>query len=307
MAWILFTLASALANSSWVALSQRSVRVYSSTWFTLYFHVLVSVWLVPDFLFAVSQGGWQGIWQLGYRFWGGVLITGATQAIGIWLLGFGVKRDYYTAFALSNTAPILVMFLAPLAAVLVPGFPPEHWGRGTVPGTFLIVAAVLILAQGHNDRRAVVWGALAALAFAVYNLATRWGLTGSQTPDNSRWISHAFNAPQALAGALALVLINAGEILRQGAAKGQSAVTPVDNRAALRNLMLASLVAAFSTIVFNLAYLCAPSATQPCSLVRVNVVFGFLIGFWLLGERDRAPIRAVSSVLILAGAVLVSL
>ena len=313
MIWILATLGAALANSSWIALSQRPIRAYSSTWFTLYFHIGMTLFLIPDFLYAVHLGGWAGIAGLGAAFLGG---RGASRAFRR-PLGFGCKAlacamIITLTFAVSNTAPVLVLFLAPLSARVIPHFPAEQWGWGTIPGTLVIAGAVLLLLRGGMNRAALYWGGLTSLTYAVLSLGTRWGVAGAQTPENHAWIVHAFNAPQALAGTLTLCVISGRELFA-GRGRPPAASAPADSIAsadkslAFRYLVLASFIAAFSAFSYNLAFLYAPSAAQPSALVRVNIFFGFCMSYWLLRERDQALSRAISGALIVAGAVLVTL
>ncbi len=297
--WIFASLLAALANAFWVALSQRLVRSMPSVRFTVFFHALLSLWLLPDFLWACSRAGLHGLLALPLLFWIAVILVGACQTLGVWIQGFGIRHDYYTTFAVGNSSPALVLVFAPAATRLIPGFPVENWGWGTVPGTLLVVAGVLLLVRGALHRAALLWGLLVAAVMAVMSLSIRWGTAGFRSPENDAWIVHLFTWPSMVIGTALLVPL----MLRHWRPPADR--TPQDRRQLWRVLLGASLLGALSTLLFNLAFLWAPSAAQPAALVRINLLFGFLLSHWLLRERGASVLRLVSGAFIALGCLLV--
>ncbi len=258
-------------NALWTALSKPVLFRLSSREFTLVFRALTSLFLLP---FALAE--WD--WPLQAAWWGWMILAGLFEGFRIWLLTQGVKRDYFSTYAFYNLSPLFTVLLAP-------------WLLGEPQGVPLILGGVF----------------LAAGAFVFFRLG-RWswpGLFGAILSTGSVIASKQalqYSGPYVLVfwtfavGAVALSPLEA---------LGGNRIRWKLIRVEMKRILPVAFWSLVATLLFYTALFHAP-ASKVNPLVRANLLFGFPLSYFLLGEKDDWRSKAWGGLLILMGLALVA-
>ena len=266
--WVWLTLGSGIFNALWTSRVKMKVNRQGGLPFTLSMRWGVGLCLLPLALWTWKPvpAGW----------WIYTIFAGLLECLSLWAMARGMARDYYATYALSNTTPFFVAMgaVAFLHETLTP----------TVSfGILLVVAGALWLYyRGHWSW----WGLGAALLGTGSSLCSKEVIgLGSASAHSGL----AFGL-----GALLLTPIAHGS-------------TPADWKTLARNTWENRFLILFSSTATLLFYYALPLAplSQVSPLVRINLVIGFLLSYFHLGETQTWKSRAFGAVLILAGIVLV--
>ncbi len=269
MNWILLSLGSGVFNAFWTSGIKKKVQVEGAVVFTASLRWGVAFLLVP---FTWSQ--WHAF---SWKWWAAGTFSGMLESLSVWTLARGARRDYYSTYALSNTTP----FFTVLAAAWLLG---ETLTLPLALGSLFVVAGALWLFwRGHWSW----WGFWTAVIGTGSGLASKWVIA------ESGWAPHACFAFFVGATASTVSGFWTGQIQASGLARNVH-----------RNALLI-LLSGVATVCYYSALNLAPVG-RVSALVRINMVVGFLLSIYLLGERDRIASRAVGALLILAGLVLVA-
>ncbi len=268
MTWVWLTLTSAVLNAVWSSQIKGRVQKEGALTFTVSMRWGVALALMPFALFSLKT--------LSLKWWIFTTMSGTMECASLWALTRGARRDYYSTYALSNVTPFFSAFWALL--FLRETISPSLW-----LGVFLVVAgAIWLYYRGHWSW----WGLGAALIGSLSGVFSKLAL-----PESGFLLHSCFAF---LIGAVLLTL---------GGLKGRT--TSV--KAVVRNLgvnWLLILFSAVSTVVFYAALQMAP-LSQVSPLVRFNLVVGFVLSYFLLGEKQGWKSRGFGAFLILGGLVLV--
>ena len=271
--WIVLSVACALGNAVWTALSKPIVQDMSPLRMLTIFRALVAVLLIVPFVVY-------GSFPAKLSFWLVVAAIGVLHSARWLIIMHGVKSDYFSTYALYNTAPLFVLLLAP--SVLSERFGLQVW------------AGVLAITMGgvvfYRTSRVSVYGLIGAVLTALINILSKLGL-------------------QDMHPAAFIFLMQASSSLTFGVAFRvmdikSSGSTPIQWPEVRRILPLA-LVSAVSGMAFMYA-LSLDSATRVTAVVRTNLIFGFVLSYVMLGERSHWAWKALGTVLIVAGTVAVA-
>jgi len=104
--WIVLSVACAFGNALWTALSKPTVQDISPLGMLTIFRALVSLLLVVPFVVY-------RILPAKLSFWLIVAAIGVLHSVRWLVIVRGVKSDYFSTYAMYNTAPLLVLLLAP--------------------------------------------------------------------------------------------------------------------------------------------------------------------------------------------------
>lgn len=270
--WAVLVCISAFFNSLWTALSQARLRQISAISFAIVFRALTALFLLPLFVYGFELPSHP-------IFWAATVASGLREATQVVLLSVGVRRDYYATYSMYNTAPIFLVLLAP--AVL-----PERLSLGLLVGAALIVTGGLTFYRVGGFS---IHGLLCALFSAVGTILNKIALSFST------WLFFPF----------VLFVIASVSLLPWGLRRRRRG----DLRETWRHPGLLVLLAFFSciaTIAYYSALQVAP-ATRVGPLWRINLLFAFVISYFLLRERSDWQHRLIGGTLILAGCVVVSM
>lgn len=271
--WITLTILAAFFNALWTALSKKQLGELSPYQFTLMFRAITALILLPPFLldFKISTSP---------VFWLAILCAGALEVIGIHSQASGIKKDFYSTYSLSNTAPLFTLIIAP--ALL-----PEKITLLLVLGALSMVIGGIIFYQlyPHISIHGLIRAVTAALGGILAKIAIGYS-SGLSYPFITFTIGIWF-----------MVLVSP---LRE---------KPIDwnlFRPFTKKLLPLAIYSALATLLYYLAIEMAP-ITKVNPLVRTNLFFGFILSYYLLKEREYLKRKLFASALIIMGAILISI
>jgi len=271
--WILFTIFAAFFNSLWTAMSKHHLGRMSAYQFTLLFRSLTALMLLPPFLIDFRLSSSPVFWYL-------VIAAGGLEVLGIYSQSLGVKKDFYSTFSLANTAPLFTLFIAPFIL-------PEKITVTLIFGAILMVAGGFIFYKigGEISFHGIFRAVNAALGGILAKIAI--GYSSGYTYPFITFII----------GIWMMILISPFR---------KEPIRWHIYRPSIKRLLPLSLFSAIATLLYYMAVQIAP-ITKVNPLVRVNLVFGFLLSYFLLRERTHVKRKILASFLILLGSILVSM
>lgn len=271
--WIILVIFAAFFNALWTALSKRQLGELSPYQFTLMFRAITALLLLPPFLcdFKLSTNP---------IFWLAVLGAGALEVIGIYSQSSGVKKDFYSTYSLSNTAPLFTLLFAPL-------FLPEKINLVLFIGAISMVIGGVIFYQ--INPRLSIHGIIRAITTAFGGILAKIAI-GFSSGLSYPFITFTI-------GIWFMVLVSP---FRQ---------EPIDwnlFRPFTKKLLPLAIYSAMATLLYYLAVELAP-ITKVNPLIRMNLFFGFILSYYLLHERGNVKRKIFASILIIIGTVLISI
>lgn len=271
--WIILTLFAAFFNSLWTALSKRKLGELSPFHFTLIFRAITAFLLLPSFLcdFKVSSSP---------IFWFAVLGAGALEVIGIYAQSRGIAKDFYSTYSFSNTTPIFTLLFAP-------AFVAEKISFVLFIGVLCMVIGGII--EYHVHPKNAIYGIIRAISAALSGILAKIAISYS-----SGW---TYPFITFTIGIWFMVLISP---FRE---------EPIDwnlFRPFTKKLLPLAIYSALATQLYYLAVQVAP-ITKVNPLIRINVLFGFILSYFLLQEKEHLLRKAIAGVLIIAGSVLIAI
>jgi drug/metabolite transporter (DMT)-like permease len=268
MTWIFTAVIAGFFNAFWTALSKPILKKLSPREFTLIFRFLTCLLFLP---FALYQ--WT--WPSSLKWWGITLAAGLLEGARIWLLTLGVKKDYYSTYAFYNLSPLFMVLAAPM-------FLGER-----ITGT-LAAGALTISIGAFVFYRIGRWswpGLVGALFSTAAALLSKTALADVSPFFYSFWVF----------GIGALFLFPMESRWKKG---GDSAgLFKTDKWKKILPIAFWSFVA---SLLFYTALKYAP-ASKVNPLFRANLLFGFLLSYFLLKEHKNWKEKALGGGLVLAG------
>ena len=268
MTWAWLTLASALLNALWSSQIKSRVQKEGALTFALSMRWGVALGLLPFAFFALKP--------FSPRWWLLSGVGGSLECLSVWVMTKGIRKDYYSTYALSNTTPLFSAFWAVL-------FLKETIGPVLGMGVFLVVSGALWLYyRGHWSW----WGLTAAFIGSVSGLLSKMAL-----PESGYLV---FSSISFMLGALVLTVV--------GMNQGHTSVKSVAKNVWVNKGLI--VFSAVSTVVFYAALEIAP-LSRVSTLVRANLIVGFLLSYFHLGETHGWRARGFGAILLLVGLALV--
>ena len=272
--WIVLTISAAFFNALWTALSKRELGKLSPYQFTLIFRALTALFLLPAFLydFKISTNP---------IFWLAILGAGALEMIGIYAQATGIKRDFYSTYSLANTSPLFTLVIAPQLL-------PEKVNLILVFGAIFMVSGGIIFYQ--LNRRFSIYGIIRAVCVALAGVLAKIAI------GYSSGLTYPF-----ITFTIGVWLMVLASPFRKQEPINWSLFRPFT-----KNLLPLAIISAAATLFYYVAVQLAP-ITRVNPLVRINLIFGFLLSYFMLNERDHLKRKIFASILVLIGTVFISL
>ena len=266
--WAWLTITSGVLNALWSSQIKSRVQKEGALTFAASMRWGVGLSLLP---FALAA--WK---PLSLRWWGYSALSGTLECLSLWALTRGARKDYYSTYALSNVVPFFSAFWAAF-------FLKETISPALALGVLLVVGGTLWLYyRGYWSW----WGLGAAFIGSFSGLFSKLALP------ESGFLLHSCFA----------VLMGAMVLTAGGLKGGSTSLRSIAKNVWINRYLI--IFSAVSTVVFYWALEIAPlSRVSP--LVRVNLVVGFLLSYFLLGERQGWKSRGFGAGLLLLGLVLV--
>lgn len=271
--WIIFVIFASFFNALWTALSKRQLGELSPFQFTLMFRAITALLLLPPFLFSFKLSS-------SPIFWLAVLGAGALEVIGIYTQSTGVKKDFYSTYSLANLSPLFTLIIAPI-------FLPEKITFMLFLGAISMVIGGVIFYQ--INPKISMSGIIRALTAALGGILAKIAI------GYSSGLSYPF-----ITFTIGIWFMVLASPFRQ---------EPIDwnlFKPFTKKLLPLAIYSALATLLYYLAVEMAP-ITKVNPLIRTNLFFGFILSYYLLKEKGNIKRKIFASVLIIIGAVLISI
>ena len=265
--WIPLTLICAATQATWMALSKLRLQTLGWLQFTVFLRVPIVFMMLPIYL-AVQHP------SVSAKVWGLLCVVSLLECARLFTLATGFRKDYYATYALMNTAPMWVLLLAP--SVL--------GERLTLP----VVAGGFVF---YRTGRLIPAGLLAAVIEALIVTVSKVALAECHAP----WFYMFWM--YSIAAVVLTVIVCARSGVRR---------TIADFRGALKPILPLNVINFAAMVTYFLGLHLAP-ASHFAILMRSNMVFGFALSLMLLREFEGWRWKLVGALLIVAGAVLITL
>jgi drug/metabolite transporter (DMT)-like permease len=271
--WIALAIVAAITNALWTSRSKPIVQDTPPLRMQLQFRLMLSaIFLVPFITsreLPCSAGFWLTVAAVG-------LLHGTRWVVIL----HGVTRDYFSTYALFNTAPLFTILLAP--SIL-----PERFGLPVWLGVVSIMVGGWLF---YRTSRVSAHGLVGAVMTATINILCKRALNDV--------------APLAF---VFLMQASGAAVLAVGYAFARNR-QPTAPR--WRQEMWRILPLALFTAVGSLSFFYALSfdtATRVTAVVRTNLIFGFLLSYLVLKEKAHWQHKIVGTSFILLGTIAVAL
>lgn len=271
--WIILIILAASFNALWSSLSKRQLGKLSPFQFTLMFRALTALLLLPVFLYDFKL-------STNPIFWMAVLGAGALEVMGIYCQSVGVKKDFYSTYSMSNTAPLFTLFIAPLIL-------PEKINLTLVIGAISMVIGGVVFYRLYPKLS--VYGLVRAISLSVSGILAKIAI------GYSSGLTYPF-----ITFTIAVWLMVLVSPFRQGHINW-NLFKPFT-----KNLFPLALFSMVATICYYVAVQIAP-ITKVNPLMRTNLIFGFILSYFLLKERENLKRKIFASTLIVMGGILIAI
>lgn len=268
MAWMITAVLAGFFNAFWTALSKPILKNLLARDFTLIFRFLTCLFFLP---FAI----WQWTWPVSLKWWGITMIAGLLEGGRIWLLTLGVKKDYYSTYAFYNLSPFFMVLAAPffLGERITPLL--------TTGGFFITLGAFLFYRMGRWS-----WpGLIGAFLSTISALLSKTALAEVSPFFFSFWIF----------GIGAFVLIPL-----EDHGKSSGAKPSIQRFEKWKKIVPVAFWSFVASLLFYFALKYAP-ASKVNPLFRANLLFGFLLSYFMLKEKTDWKEKALGGGFILLG------
>lgn len=269
---LICVLLAAFFNAAWTALSKAALQDIQADVFTLAMRFGTALFLIPFFLWKLDTG-------FPWTFWVWLALAGFMETVAIVIQSVGVRRDFYGTYSLGNLAPLFVLMMAP-------GMLGESASAVLVAGVLLIVGGAFVFVRAGFSW----YGIGAAVFFALYNMCSKIGIDQGDP--------FFFSFPAVMLG----VVLYAPWVIW---------VKPPKEKVCFRRKTVLLLTAtAFMSFLATILFFVAISlgdVTRVSSLVRSNLIFGFVLSYFLLHEREHWRRKLAGGCLIALGTVLVGI
>jgi len=270
--WIALATGAALGNALWTALSKPVLQGIPPLRMVLILRLVVSaIFLVP--LLAI-----RGI-PSSAGFWLLVAAIGVLQAVRWVTIMHGVRVNYFSTYAMYNTAPLFTLLIAPASL-------PERFGAAVWIGVAAIIGGAFLF---YRTSRLSVYGLVGAVLTALINILGKHGVNQV----------HPLVFLFFMSASPAVVLLIAHGFLSRS-----EPTSPPWSRE-LRQLAPLALITAVSGVLFFYA-LWLDTATRVTAAARTNLIFGFLLSYLMLKEKSQWQWKLAGTALIVAGTVAVA-
>lgn len=271
--WIFYIILAAFFNALWTALSKRELGFISPYRFTVVFRSLTALFLLPLFLydFKISTSP---------IFWAAILCAGILEMIGIHSQAIGVKKDFYSTYGISNISPLLTLIIAPVIL-------PENINLILILGVIFTVLGAFIFYQ--INPKFSVFGLIRALTMVLSTILAKIAI-GYSSGLTYPFISFAIGV---------WIMVIASPFVKEH----------IDWSFLGRHISRIIPLAFFSAIATSLYYISLQSAPiiRVNTLVRTNIIFGFIFSYFILKEQSHIKRKIFASIFVFIGTILIVL
>lgn len=254
-------------------MSKQRLGLISPYKFTLIFRSLTALFVLPVFLydFKISNNP---------IFWLAILGAGVSEVIGIHVQTVGIKKDYYSTYSLANTSPIFTLIIAPYLL-------PERINIILVFGVTFTVIGGFIFYQ--INRKFSIYGIMRAVTTSITAILAKIAI------GYSSGLTYPFLAFTIGVWVMVLCIPFTKE--------------PIDwptVKLSIRILLPLAFISAIAALSYCIAVQIG-SITRVNPLMRVNLIFGFVLSYFILKEKGNIKRKILASILIIIGTIFITI
>jgi drug/metabolite transporter (DMT)-like permease len=271
--WIALSLVSACTGALWVALCKPLAQYISPLRMMLLFRLLLALLFLGPFLFL------RGL-PTNVGFWVAIAAISVLEAADWVIMMYGFERDYLATYGMYETTPLFTLLLASVSLR-------EHFGPSVWVGVLAMVLGAFLF---YRSSRFSGYGFIGALVAAVVNVVSKYAIDQV----------HPFVF-------LFLLMAWGGVTLGLTYALLEHRHLPAPRWwCEIRRVSPAALIYGLSMVTFFWA-LSLDTATRVTALNRTSLLFGFLLGYFMLREKANWRAKALGTALVVTGTIAISL
>jgi uncharacterized membrane protein len=209
-----------------------------------------------------------------------VISAGGLEVIGIYFQSQGIKKDFYSTYSMSNTTPIFTLLFAPV-------FVSEKISFILFLGVILIVAGGSI--EYHINPKTSVYGIIRAISAAINGILAKIAI------QYSSGLSYPFIT--FTIGILFMVLASPFR---------EESIDWNLFKPFTKKLLPLAVYSCLATLLYYVAVQIAP-ITKVNPMIRINVLFGFILSYYMLSENEHLKRKIIAGILIILGSVFIAI
>jgi len=270
--WIYLTLSAAFCNGLWTAISKNSLQRITAFDFTLIFRTMTTFMLLPWFLcnFEIPKSE---------VFWWCTLCAGFLEVLRITLLSQGIKKDYYSTYAIYNTSPVLTIIIAPIVL-------PEKINLALIIGALATVSGAFIF---YRIGKFSYHGLMCALTSCLTGILSKIAI-GYSSPFPFMFFSFSIGIT---------LMCTYGIVFKSFSGTRHP-------RESILKISGIAFISMLATVCYYYSIGLAP-ITRVNPLVRMNLLFGFIFSYFLLKEKEDWFRKMCAGACIVFGAIFISI
>lgn len=271
MQWIICTVLSAFLNAVWTSLTAKKDKELTSLQFTILFRFLTVIFILP-FFFFVFELKFITPSFLFYAF-----VYAVIEGLRTIFIVKGAQEDYYATYAFVNMSPIFTVLFSMI-------LPNEKANLVILLGTLATVfGGFLFYKVGKFSK----WGFIVAVIGGLGVIVSKLGVS------ESNGVSFSI-----FSFTMLVVIFSLYEFYLT---KKIIVFKVIQNK---KTVVLPAFFSALATATYFIA-LETGDANKVANLLRTNLIFGFIMSYFILKEVTNWKTKLLGGIFILLGGVIV--
>lgn len=272
--WLIFAIVGSFFNALWTSLTKKKSKNLSSMQFTILFRFSTALILLPYFFIKFQKN------YLRKEFFIFAFLYAVIEGLRTAVIVKGAEKDYYTTYAFVNTSPIVTLALAPFFVKY------EIINIWLFAGIIMIITGAFMF---YKLGRVSIWCVLASVLSGIGSIVAK---NGVEVSDGISFAVVSF-----------FVLVISFGLLEYLKTKNRFFI---NIRKGYKSVLLPAFFSAIATALYFIALETGP-VTKVSAFMRMNLIFGFVLSYFLLKERKNWFMKFLGGACILCGGLLVYL
>lgn len=274
MIWLIFAVVASFFNALWTSLTKKKSKNLSSMQFTILFRFMTAFILLPYFIIKFKSS------YINYNFLFLACLYAIIEGLRTAVIVKGAEKDYYSTYAFVNTSPIITLILVPFFIKI------EIINIWLIAGVIMIISGAFMF---YKIGRVSVWCILASVLSGIGSIVAKNGVKAS---DGISFAVISFFALVINFGIIEYIKLK-NEFFEKIKKEWKTVLKP-------------AFFSAIATAFYFIALETGP-ITKVSSIMRMNLIFGFLLSYFVLKEKENFLMKMFGGICILIGGVLVYL
>lgn len=272
--WVVLVISASFFNALWTSLTTNKDEEMSAVDFTVLFRLYTVIMMTPFAFFYLKWSHFKNLTFLAMA-----LAYALAEGLRTIFIVKGAKEDYYATYAFVNMSPIVPLLVAPL-------FSNESLTFYVIAGTIVTIMGGLMF---YKMGKVTMTGIYVAVIGGVGIIVSKIGV------ENGNGVSFPF-----VSFIMSVVVFTLIKYFMRGKNILESSIENLKNR----KIMLPAFFSSIATVTYFTSLNMAPM-TKVAPLMRFNLLFGFLLSYFMLKEVKDWKGKIIGGSLVLLGGVLV--